>query len=152
NGTWPGAYTKIAAPPDPMTSQPRQPQPHAIAAEAPARRRLVQNLIICAVLAFEIFTPLSYYFGARGYDERFSWRMFSTLRLRAWKVGVTETPRTGGAPRGVAIEQDVQLAWVRLLERMRTSVVDRYLQRRCERGQSTLVEYVSTCNDTDGKA
>lgn len=113
-------------------------------------QRRVENLIICAVLAFEILVPLSYYLGARGYDERFSWRMFSTLRLRDCKVHVTETPRDGGGPRDVAIEKDVHVAWLRLLERVRTDVVDRYLRRRCDLGAVDEVEYVSTCRDTDG--
>jgi hypothetical protein len=115
-----------------------------------ASRRRIENLIICAVLSFEILTPLSYYLGARGYDERFSWRMFSTLRLRDCKVRVVETPRAG-LEHEVAIEQDVQLAWLRLLERMRWAVVDRYLRRRCDAGPIERVEYLSMCHDTDGK-
>lgn len=114
-------------------------------------RRRIENLIICAVLSFEILTPLSYYVGARGYDERFSWRMFSTLRLRDCKVRVTETTRAGSA-RDVAIERDVQLAWLRLLERMRWAVVNHYLRRRCDLLPIERVEYLSTCHDTDGKA
>jgi hypothetical protein len=121
-------------------------------AETAAPRRRYENWIIALVLSFEVITPLTYYLGARGYDERFSWRMFSTLRLRDCKVRVTETPRDGSAAREVAVERDVQLAWLRLLERMRTAVVERYLERRCASGEMAQVDFVCTCSDTDGRA
>jgi hypothetical protein len=120
---------------------------------APGRRRL-SNVFIGAFLAVQIAMPLSYYLRDHDYDERFSWRMFSTLRLRDCKILVNETPRGSNTNQAVAIERDVQVAWLRLLERMRTSVVDKYLQRRCERqgGAIERVEFVRTCKDTDGKA
>jgi hypothetical protein len=120
--------------------------------ETSTPRRRYENWIVALVLSFEVITPLTYYLGARGYDERFSWRMFSTLRLRDCKVHVTETPRDGSAAREVAVERDVQLAWLRLLERMRTAVVERYLQRRCAGGEMAQVAFECTCNDTDGRA
>jgi hypothetical protein len=120
--------------------------------EAPQRSsRRVQNAFIAAFLALQIGVPLHYYLSDRDYDERFSWRMFSTLRLRDCAVHVTETPRgAAGVSREVAIERDVHVAWVRLLERMRTAVVDRYLHRRCELAAIERVDYVRTCKDTDG--
>jgi hypothetical protein len=119
--------------------------------ETPPKRRRYENWIIALVLSFEVITPLSYYLGARSYDERFSWRMFSTLRLRDCKVRVTETPRDGSAPREVSVRRDVQLAWLRLLERMRTAVVERYLERRCAGGEMAQVDFTCTCSDTDGR-
>jgi hypothetical protein len=111
----------------------------------------LQNVFIALFLAVQIGVPLRYYLGDHDYDERFSWRMFSTLRLRDCTVHVIETPRGAGATQHpVAIEQDVHVAWVRLLERMRSAVVDKYLRRRCELAQVDHVEYVRTCKDTDG--
>jgi hypothetical protein len=126
----------------------------APAAEPDRRRRRLTNVFIGAFLAFQVAVPLRYYLGDRDYDERFSWRMFSTLRLRDCDVRVSEMVREGDVSREqpVAIERDVQVAWVRLLERMRRTVVDKYLQRRCEREHVERVEYVLTCKDTDGQA
>jgi hypothetical protein len=124
------------------------PQPSAPAAPPP---RGLQNAFIALFLALQIGVPLHYYLGERDYDERFSWRMFSTLRLRDCAVHVIETPRgAGGGSREVAIERDVHVAWLRLLERMRGPVVDKYLRRRCELAAIERVEYVRTCKDTDG--
>jgi hypothetical protein len=121
--------------------------------EPDRRRRRLTNVFIAAFLAFQVAVPLRYYLGDRDYDERFSWRMFSTLRLRDCDVRVSETVLDGNVSREqpVAIERDVQVAWVRLLERMRRTVVDKYLRRRCEREHVERVEYVLTCKDTDGQ-
>jgi hypothetical protein len=122
--------------------------------ESDPRKRRIANVFIGLFLAFQVIMPLSYYLGDRDYDERFSWRMFSTLRLRDCDIHVTETLREAGSrvAREVAVSADVQVAWVRLLERMRTRVVDNYLHRRCEREQVEHVDYVRSCRDTDGKA
>lgn len=113
------------------------------------RRR--NNWTIAAILAFQIAMPLSYYLSGRAYDERFSWRMFSTLRLRDCKVRVTEQ-RHGVRARNVDIERDVHVAWLRLLERMRSAVIDAYLERRCHVEGVTRVDFVCNCKDTDGRA
>jgi len=136
--------------PDPTQAHPRPST--ADSARSRTARRLA-NLFIGAFLAFQIAMPLSYYLGAHDYDERFSWRMFSTLRLQDCAIQVNETLRDAGSSRAqaVAIERDVQVAWVRLLERMRTAVVDAYLRRRCEGEHVERVEFVRTCKDTDGK-
>jgi hypothetical protein len=116
-----------------------------------SKRRRLENAFILAFLALQIVTPLSYYLGGRDYDERFSWRMFSTLRLRDCTVRVLETSGEGATPQPVAIDQDVQAAWIRLLERMRSAVVDKYLERRCKQANVWQVEYIRTCKDTDGQ-
>ena len=91
--------------------------------DAPAdpRRRRLANGFILVFLAFQIAMPLRYYLGDRGYDERFSWRMFSTLRLQQCQMRVNE--RKGAPPahatRDVQVHADVQVAWVSLLERVR---------------------------------
>jgi hypothetical protein len=123
---------------DPTSSEPER-----------ASLRWFQNLFIGCVLALQIGVPLSYYLSARAYDERFSWRMFSTLRLRDCQVQVLET--VAGARREVAVQRDVQLAWLRLLERMRSSVIDKYLARRCEQPQVEEVEFIGLCQNTDGQ-
>ena len=132
----------------PMSTAPR-PE-HADPTDTPQRKR--HNLFIGVVLLLQIGMPLSYYVSDRSYDERFSWRMFSTLRLRDCKVEVRELPRGATEPRRVSVERDVHIAWLRLLERMRTGVVDAYLDRRCHHSADVeRVDFVCTCKDTDGR-
>ena len=120
------------------------------APHAHARTRRRENLTIAAILVFQIAMPLSYYVSRRAYDERFSWRMFSTLRLRDCKVEVKEH-FADGRTRSVNIERDVHVAWLRLLERMRSAVIDAYLERRCEHDGVARVDFTCRCNDTDGR-
>jgi hypothetical protein len=124
--------------------------------DAPAdpRRRRLANGFIFAFLAFQIAMPLRYYLGDRGYDERFSWRMFSTLRLQQCQMRVSERKGTppADAARDVKVQADVQVAWVSLLERVRMPVVEKYLARRCEKQDADEVSYTRSCTNTDGSA
>jgi hypothetical protein len=125
--------------------------PHQVSTRTPARKRL-ENALIALFLVFQIGVPLHYYLAERSYDERFSWRMFSTLRLRDCKIRVTETlDDAARTVRDVTVQQDVQVAWVRLLERMRSAVIERYLARRCGTPHVQSVHYESDCEDTDGQ-
>jgi hypothetical protein len=116
------------------------------------RQRRLANLFILAFLAYQVGMPLRYYLGGRGYDERFSWRMFSTLRLQQCEMQVTEASTSSPEFTDVHVRGDVQVAWVSLLERVRKPVVEKYLQRRCERQDVAKVAYVRRCTDTDGSA
>jgi hypothetical protein len=117
--------------------------------------RRLSNLFIVAFLAFQIAMPLRYYLSDRGYDERFSWRMFSTIRLQQCDMQISEATkrRSNGEPefREVAVRQDVQAAWVALLERVRMPVVEKYLARRCQRQDAIETSYTRRCTNTDGK-
>ena len=114
------------------------------------RQRRLANLFILAFLAYQVGMPLRYYLGDRGYDERFSWRMFSTLRMQECEMQVTEATASNPAFQDVHVRGDIQVAWVSLLERVRKPVVEKYLQRRCERQGVAKVAYTRLCKDTDG--
>jgi uncharacterized membrane protein len=115
--------------------------------------RRLSNLFIAVFLAFQIGMPLRYYFGEHGYDERFSWRMFSTVRLQQCEMQISERGTNADpAFREVQVRRDVQAAWVNLLERVRMPVVEKYLERRCERQHATEVSYTRRCKDTNGSA
>jgi hypothetical protein len=121
-----------------------------------AAARRLSNLFIAAFLAFQILMPLRYYLGERGYDERFSWRMFSTIRMQQCEMQISESlaHSPSGQPefRDVRVRRDVQAAWVNLLERVRMPVVEKYLLRRCEQQQARRVRYTRRCTNTDGSA
>lgn len=108
------------------------------------------NAFIVLFLGYQLVMPLRYYLGGRGYDERFSWRMFSTVRMQECRVQVEE--RVGEQTRAVNLQKAVQIAWINMLERYRRPVVDKLLARRCEEESAREVRYTRTCVDTDGKA
>lgn len=118
--------------------------------------RLGANVFIALFLAYMIAMPLRYYVGGRGLDERFSWRMFSSVRMLKCKVSVDEHVRRsddkggGFAKRKVDLSKEVQVAWIGLLERGRPLVIEKLLARRCEQQGVAQVDYQLTCKAPDG--
>lgn len=104
-------------------------------------RQLLVNCFIAAFLLVQILVPLSYYTGDRGNDERFAWRMFSTVRQqllsqRASSVVVEPADSNGMAWRVTLVDQLVSEPWVEFIEQDQRIVVDRFLEWRCKRGDS----------------
>jgi hypothetical protein len=142
----------------PLQSVPVEPQP-AVDASAPSERHVrpepglgLSNIIISIALLYQVAMPLRYYLGGGGADERFSWRMFSTVRMQKCSVRVDEQVDEGGEPqqRPVDLTQAFQIAWMGMLERNRPQVVDKVLRRRCLGKQVRHAHYRRTCVDTDG--
>jgi hypothetical protein len=113
------------------------------------RARMLSNVFIALFLAYMLGMPLRYYLGGRGLDERFSWRMFSSVRMLKCKVEVDEHLNSGGE-RSVSLTKEVQVAWIGLLERGRPLVVEKLLTRRCAQEGVVLVDYHLTCMAPDG--
>jgi hypothetical protein len=138
------------------------PTPEPVAAPAPAPNRGgLRNAAIAAFLLFQLIMPLRYYLGGGGTDERFSWRMFSSVRMQKCDVRVDDIlPGTAPALRGgasvkgerrkVDLEATLQIAWVGMLERNRPAVVEKFLARRCQEPDVGAVRYRRTCQETDG--
>ena len=114
-----------------------------------AAKRTWVNAGIAAFIAYQLAMPLSYYLGDHAYDERFSWRMFSTLRMAQCEVTMTESA-AGGTPQSIALGRELQVAWVNILRRYRPAVVDKFMRSRCETQDVASVRYVRSCIDTDG--
>jgi hypothetical protein len=121
----------------------------AAAPPASPLRRKLENAFIACFLAFMLAMPLRYYMGGRGFDERFSWRMFSTIRMLECKAKVVETLE-GGGERKVDLGREVQVAWVGLLERGRELVIAKLLARRCAEPDVREVRYGLRCESPDG--
>ena len=127
-------------------------EPSSVAPASTARAW--SSALIVLVLGYHVGMPLTYYLSDRVYDERFSWRMFSTVRLQDCKVVLSETLLRDGerVEQPTPVAQDVQTAWVGVLERMRPSVIEKYLARRCDSVPAEKVTFVGQCKDTDGSA
>jgi hypothetical protein len=127
-----------------------------VAPVAPAHMAVPKTLangFIVLFLGYQIGMPLTYYLSERVYDERFSWRMFSTVRLQECDVQVSERLARGGdtVERPVVLEQDLQVAWINVLKRLRPAVVQKYLQRRCAATHAQAVTLRGQCVDTGGQ-
>jgi hypothetical protein len=118
-------------------------------APTPLSRKLA-NAFIVLFLGYQVAMPLTYYLSDRVYDERFSWRMFSTVRLQECAITVTETAKDG-SEKPVPVGTDLQIAWVNILQRLRPAVVAKYFERRCAASaDTTKVALSARCQATDG--
>lgn len=119
---------------------------------ASPRARLWANVFIGLFLAYQLAMPLRYYTGPRGLDERFSWRMFSSVRMLECNVDIDEHFEEFGEvhQRDVSLKKEVQVAWIGLLERGRDLVIEKFLARRCDEEGVVKVDYYLGCVAPDG--
>ena len=114
-------------------------------APSPLRRRVWLWLLV----AVQLVLPASYYVRAEADDERFAWRMFSTVRVRRCQVRVREFPGSG-PPRVVDHQRALHSAWTGALLRRRERVVESFLEQRCTEADTARVDYERRCEDVDG--
>ena len=100
-----------------------------------------QFLIPALVIFFGVqsWVAGSYYLGDYPWDERFSWRMFSTVRSLSCQTQMWRTEASGGpCPDGnsfgcstVRMSRHYHMVWVNLLKRGRLQVLDQIAAREC---------------------
>ncbi len=121
----------------------------------PGRNRswLISAFIV-AYLFFQVSVPLTYYAGFRDdlYDERFAWRMFSTVRLYSCSTTSSEVISMGGSEitRPIDLPRTVHMVWVSNIQRNRSRVIRSFLQQRCTQPNVRSVRLVNMCRKTDG--
>ncbi len=142
---------EAVAKPVPAPASP--PAPHApshdLGGEPESGRRGPIRAFVIGVLLLQIAGPLSYYLGDDPYDERFSWRMFSEVRVRSCEVTVSET--VGGATRPVELRTAIHGAWIETLRRNRRAAIRALLRRRCDDDRTTAVHLENRCTSPGGR-
>jgi hypothetical protein len=130
-------------------------QTHDLLRPAPVgRTRALVNVFIVCLLIFQVAIPLTYYLGRRTTDERFSWRMFSSVILQICRVRAFESGSRSGerAFHEVNLWPDLHPAWIRLLERYPPQLVSAVLRWRCERTDAEAVHLERRCQSPGGAA
>ena len=115
--------------------------------DAAPRSRRWSSLFIAAYLVAMVALPVSYYLRDDPFDERFAWRMFSSIRTMRCQVAVSERPRAGRA-RGVDPVRVVSAPWVKHLQRAQPVVAERFLRSRCA-PDVAQVQMTRTCTTND---
>lgn len=106
------------------------------------------NLIIGAFIAFMIATPLSYYtVRSDPYDERFAWRMFSTMRMVKCKPQWT----VGEPKQVVQLGKTFHEAWIGIARRGRQSVTGPMSEHLCEKNPGKPVRLWLSCRSLTGE-
>lgn len=94
--------------------------------------------------------PLSYYLGDDRYDERFAWRMFSTVRLTGCKVTAFDVDSSNRATR-ISLRKMVHAAWITNMTRNRQSIIRRFTERRCDEATISASRVHNVCRDPKGE-
>lgn len=107
-----------------------------------------------AWVAVHLIVPLRYYLAGDPHDERFSWRMFSAVRLEACTVDVEEIVVRDGVPRRERLDlaRTLPVTWTALLQRSREAVTERFLRWRCAQAGIREVRLTNRCVDASGRA
>lgn len=99
----------------------------------------------------QMWLPYRYYLSDYPWDERFAWRMFSTVRslncqIQAWE-GAAEGQSNRFCPNGqdrcvsLSLSKELHMVWVNLLKRGRREVLQHYVEQRCKQRPKPL--YIS---------
>lgn len=112
------------------------------------RRRWIGAGVALALLV-QALIPLRYYLGDDEYDERFSWRMFSAVRMQECDIRASETKNGRSEP--VRLMATVQAGWVNTLRRNREAVWERYLEWRCEQPDVERARLENRCTTPEGE-
>jgi len=103
------------------------------------------------LVALQVTIPASYYLLRDDRDdERFAWRMFSSVRLMHCQVlafdGKTPQERTP-----VLLARHLHASWLRSLERGRKHVVEHFLATRCQEPEVHYGLLERACTSPSGR-
>jgi hypothetical protein len=114
-----------------------------VGGEPDTRQKLRVRIFLAVFLGLQLVVPLRYYFGDDPYDERFSWRMFSAVRVHQCQISVIET--VSDQPTALDLNREIHRAWVTTMSRNRDSVVKSFLAARCARQGVSDVRVTNNC-------
>ena len=119
----------------------------------PPSSRHSRALIFLLIVFFsaQMWAAGSYYWGDYPWDERFSWRMFSTVRSLSCQVQMWESTEQGAlCPDGqtshctqVRLSSRYHMVWVNLLKRGRRQVLKKIAQQECSQRQPNEAIFIN---------
>ena len=110
----------------------QQPLEISLSSLHPAPMKLPPNMIALGAIAFvvlQLALPISYYISNHAYDERFAWRMFSSVRMTrcSFKLSTID----GAAETVLPLQKEYHVVWLNLAKRARLDVVDAMVKNAC---------------------
>lgn len=117
------------------------------------RSRQVRNIAIVLFILYQVLVPLRYYLGGTEVDERFTWRMFSSVGMRCCNVSVYEITEQNGRDmeRRLPLKTILQLYWANQFRGYhQPDLIKRFLQLRCQQVAIREVRFERNCSATDG--
>jgi hypothetical protein len=121
----------------------------------------IRSIFLFIFFAIQIYLPLSYYLGNYPWDERFSWRMFSSVRsLQCQSQFIVESQNQANQQacpndpskscQKLKLNEHLHVVWINLIQRGRLEVIDRFAQQHCATKQDAMFFADLKCESTDG--
>lgn len=126
-----------------------RPSSKPTSAKAPNATLRVQVFVLVA-LAVQLLVPLRYYLSSDKYDERFSWRMFSSTRLQDCRIAPSDQRGEVWSP--IDLRRTMQEAWTAAFSRQRVDAIEKFLRSRCVLDGVTAARMQSQCTSVEGVA
>ena len=128
--------------------------------QATTRHRLSMVFLI-VFFTMQTWAAASYYWGDYVWDERFAWRMFSTVRnlkcdFQMWRVseqsGALCPDGSSSRCEQVRLSSEQHMVWVNLMRRGRLSVLDQWAVHECDQQSEEKGVFVKLrCQAPDGQ-
>jgi hypothetical protein len=106
--------------------------------------------------ASQIYLPMSYYLRNYPWDERFSWRMFSSVRSLECKSQFFVESNTASMPcpdqssaqcQSLRLSEKIHVVWINLIARGRLEVIDELSKKHCQNENENLFFVDLQCPD-----
>ncbi len=131
----------------------------------------IRSIFLVVFFAIQIYLPLSYYLGNYPWDERFSWRMFSSVRsLQCQSQFIVEYPSSKQSENQIQnqanqqacpndpskscqklkLNEHLHVVWINLIQRGRLEVIDHFAKQHCATKQDAMFFADLKCESTDG--
>ena len=107
-------------------------------------RAHLRNAFIATFLLLQLLLPLRFYACGDGYDERFSWRMFSPTRMVRCEYAFTADGRQ------LRLSERFHQAWLNLARRGRKDVIDGIAAKLCADKEIEKVTVRLKCESVAG--
>lgn len=88
-----------------------------------------RSALAVSFLLIQVILPVTYYASDRVYDERFAWRMFSSVRMARCEFNLYRNDGNGLEP--LPLAKTYHVVWLNLAKRARTDVIEALIAREC---------------------
>ncbi len=153
--TSPEKKQESASPPEPQNTAHSAQSESIVSSSSTLSLWQSRSVRLALVIFFsaQMWVAASYYWGDYPWDERFSWRMFSTVRSLSCQVQMWESAEHGQlCPDGqtancvpVRLSSRYHMVWVNLLKRGRLQVLKELSKQECSQDQSKSVFVNLSC-------
>ena len=101
--------------------------------------------LIALFFCFQMYAPIRYYLGGYPWDERFSWRMFSTVRTLKCQPQLWTQSKEDDRKYPLRLSKEMHMVWINLMKRGRLRVIKEFARSYCIQHPQTALYISLSC-------